>query len=132
LCEDGKAIVVAADKMVTFGAPMSLQMEPAVLRKITTITDDSVVLFSGSVPDAEEIVAATKLQIKGLGKLPTLNVAEAVKTAYSGLSQTCSGNDSRPFYRSRFRKVSKPSCAIALLSNVAAGSCDGNTAQLAD
>lgn len=85
LCEDGKAIVVAADKMVTFGAPMSLQMEPAVLRKITTITDDSVVLFSGSVPDAEEIVAATKLQIKGLGKLPTLNVAEAVKTAYSGL-----------------------------------------------
>lgn len=29
ICEDGKCAVVAADKMVTFGPPMSLQVEPA-------------------------------------------------------------------------------------------------------
>jgi 20S proteasome alpha/beta subunit len=85
LCEDGKTVVVAADKMVTFGAPMSLQMEPPVLKKITQITEESVVLFSGSVPDAEEIVALAKQQIKGLGKLATVNVAESVKNAYIAL-----------------------------------------------
>lgn len=85
LCEGGNAVVVAADKMVTFGAPMSLQMEPPVLKKITQITEECVVLFSGSVPDAEEIIAAAKQQIKGLGKLPTSNVAEAVKNAYTAL-----------------------------------------------
>lgn len=67
MCEEGKAVVVAADKMVTFGAPMNLQMEPSALRKITKINDESVVLFSGSVPDSEEIITATKKQLKVSG-----------------------------------------------------------------
>jgi 20S proteasome alpha/beta subunit len=85
LCDNGQAVVVAADKMVTFAAPMSLQMEPSILKKITKINDENVVLFSGSVPDAEEIVSATKQQLKGLTNLPTQNVAEAVKAAYIAL-----------------------------------------------
>jgi 20S proteasome alpha/beta subunit len=85
LCENGQTVVVAADKMVTFGAPMSLQMEPPVLKKITQIDERSVVLFSGSVPDAEEIIAATKKQIHGLTNLATVNVAEAIKNAYVAL-----------------------------------------------
>jgi 20S proteasome alpha/beta subunit len=85
MCEEGKAVVVAADKMVTFGAPMNLQMEPSALRKITKINDESVVLFSGSVPDSEEIITATKKQLQGLGQLTTLNVAESVKTSYAAL-----------------------------------------------
>ncbi|HEV2341506.1 MAG TPA: hypothetical protein VGS15_06900 [Candidatus Acidoferrales bacterium] len=87
LCDNGQAAVVAADKMVTFAAPMSLQMEPPVLRKITKINDEAVVLFSGSVADGEEIVSATKQQLKGLTNLPTQNVAEAVKTAYIALKE---------------------------------------------
>ena len=87
LCDNGQAVVVASDKMVTFGAPMNLQMEPSVLKKITKINDEVVILFSGSLPDAEEIVSVTKQQLKGLTHLPTLNVAEAVKTAYIALKQ---------------------------------------------
>lgn len=85
LCDDGSAVVVAADKMVTFGAPMNLQMEPKVLSKITKVNDEAVVLFSGSVADAEEIVAETKQKLKGLTNVPTQNVAEAVKGAYVAL-----------------------------------------------
>jgi 20S proteasome alpha/beta subunit len=71
--------------MVTFGAPMSLQMEPPILKKIAKISDQNVVLFSGSVPDAEEIISATKQQLQGLTNVPTANVGEAVKGAYIAL-----------------------------------------------
>ncbi len=87
LCDNGQVVVVAADKMVTFGAPMNLQMEPPVLKKITKINDEAVALFSGSVADAEEIMSATKQQLKGMTNLPTQNVAEAIKAAYIALKQ---------------------------------------------
>lgn len=45
ICEDGNTAVVAADKMVTFGAPMSLQMEPATLKKITQLNSEPAVLL---------------------------------------------------------------------------------------
>ncbi len=56
LCEDGKSVVVAADKMVTFGSPMHLQTEPQSLKKIIPLTEECAVLFSGSLPDGEELI----------------------------------------------------------------------------
>jgi 20S proteasome alpha/beta subunit len=54
ICESGHTIVVAADRMMTYGAPMNLQVEMAV-RKIVPLTDTTAVLFSGSVPDGENL-----------------------------------------------------------------------------
>ena len=59
ICEDGKAVVVSADRMMTYGPPMNLQAEGAV-RKIFQLTPQCVMLFSGSVPDGEEVFSRTK------------------------------------------------------------------------
>jgi 20S proteasome alpha/beta subunit len=87
ICENGGAAVVAADKMVTFGPPMSLQTEPPTLKKITKITDESVFLFSGSVPDGEEILSAVFSRIGKGQRQPIVEIAEAVKIAYIGLKR---------------------------------------------
>jgi 20S proteasome alpha/beta subunit len=63
ICDKGKAVVVCADRMMTYGPPMNLQAEGAV-RKIFPLTDQCVMLFSGSVPDGEFIVNNTKIRIK--------------------------------------------------------------------
>jgi 20S proteasome alpha/beta subunit len=59
-----KSIVVAADRMMTYGAPMNLQVEAAV-RKIIPLSDNAVLLFSGSVPDGEGIANGTKSKMQG-------------------------------------------------------------------
>ena len=54
ICEGGKTAVVAADKMLKFGAYMTLRMELATLKKITQLNSEPAALLSfGSVPDAE-------------------------------------------------------------------------------
>jgi 20S proteasome alpha/beta subunit len=87
ICEQGKTVVVAADKMVTFGPPMNLQTEPASLRKIKKLSDESVLLFSGSVPDGEELISATIARINTSQKQPTAQIAEAAKEAYAELKK---------------------------------------------
>lgn len=64
ICDDGKAIVVAADRMMTYGPPMSLQVEMAV-KKIVPVSDSCVILFSGAVPDGEEVINRTKIKMTG-------------------------------------------------------------------
>jgi 20S proteasome alpha/beta subunit len=59
VCDDGKSVVVAADRMMTYGAPISLQVEMAV-KKIVPVSDACAILFSGSVPDGEEVISRTK------------------------------------------------------------------------
>jgi len=51
ICEGGKTAVVAADKMLKFGAHMTLRMELATLKKITQLNSEPASF--GSVPDAE-------------------------------------------------------------------------------
>jgi 20S proteasome alpha/beta subunit len=87
ICDGGTAAVVAADKMVTFGPPMMLQTEPAALTKITSITKECVILFSGSVPDGEEVVIRSKPKLAGTTKPPIAQVGEAVKLAYAELKR---------------------------------------------
>lgn len=87
LCEDGKSIVIAADKMVTFGPPMNLLTEPPGLKKITKLDARCALIFSGSVPDGEEIVAAALRQAGSLGKSSIEKIAGIVKSAYVSLKK---------------------------------------------
>jgi len=82
ICEDGKVAVVAADKMVTFGAPMSLQTEPPNLKKIIELTERSLLVFSGSTSDGEEIVTGTRPSIAVDPKQPVSQIAAAVRESY--------------------------------------------------
>jgi len=81
ICEDGKVAVVAADKMVTFGAPMSLQTEPPTLKKISQLNDRTLLVFSGSTGDGEEIVTGAMPHITA-AKQSVNQIAEAVKESY--------------------------------------------------
>jgi 20S proteasome alpha/beta subunit len=83
ICEDGKSAVVAADKMVTFGAPMSLQTEPPTLKKIIHLTERTLLVFSGSTSDGEEIITGTMPAIAVAPKQPISHIAEAVRASYA-------------------------------------------------
>ncbi len=82
VCEGGKAVVVAAGKMVTFGSPMNLQTEPPSLNKITKLTEECVLLFSGAVPDGEELISTSLPKIGAGPRQPVSKIAETVKAAY--------------------------------------------------
>ncbi len=83
-CQGGKAVVVAADRMITFGPPMMLNTEPVAFTKIKTITDRVVALFAGSVPEAEDILSRARLYASNSsGDIPA--IAEAVRAAYADL-----------------------------------------------
>jgi 20S proteasome alpha/beta subunit len=71
ICDQGKSVVVAADRMMTFGPPMNLQSEGAV-RKIVPLSDSSVMLFSGSVPDGEALAHG----IRAFTKNGTYNLSQ--------------------------------------------------------
>lgn len=87
LCEKGKAAVVAADEMVTFGQPMNLQTEPPGLRKIIELSASVALLYSGSVPDSEEIVASAKQHIPTANHPSVAGIAEQVRVAYAALKR---------------------------------------------
>lgn len=87
LCDKGKAAVVAADEMVTFGAPMNLQTEPPGLKKIAEITAAVALLYSGTVPDGEEILAGVK-PVSGAAGAPTVkSIADRVRDCYATLKR---------------------------------------------
>ncbi len=84
-CERGTTVVVAADKMVTFGAPMNLQTEPRTLHKITKAADHCLLLFSGSVSDGEEIIGRSLANVAA--KDPIVKIGETVRLAYADLKK---------------------------------------------
>jgi len=88
VCEGGKVAVVAADRMVTFGPPMMLTTEPPAFSKIQRLTDASVLLFSGSVPDGEWILTQARAVAAANPGQPIATIAEAVRKAYVQLKRT--------------------------------------------
>ena len=72
---------MAADKMVTFGAPMSLQTEPPTLKKIIQLNDRTLLVFSGSTGDGEEIVSGA-IPFITAAQQSVGQIAEAVKESY--------------------------------------------------
>lgn len=85
LCENGASVVVAADRMVTFGPPMNLQAEPPTLRKIFNAGRSCVLLFSGAVSDGEELVSNVLAKLGGNVNHQVYQIAEWAKACYSEL-----------------------------------------------
>lgn len=83
ICENGTAAVVAADKMVTFGAPMSLQAEPPTLKKIIQLTNKVLLVFSGNTADGEEVVAGTRPNVSSDPNQSVRQIAELVRQSYA-------------------------------------------------
>lgn len=81
VCDGGQSAVVAADRMVTYGPPMSLQIEPPI-KKIRKLTDGSILLFSGSVPDGEDVATRALSAIRAADRPPVVTIAEAARQAY--------------------------------------------------
>lgn len=81
ICKDGKAVVVCADRMLSYGPPMNLQAEGAV-RKIYKLNDSCVLLFSGSVPDGEEILKQTIAHVQPLQHPDVASVAAIAGSVY--------------------------------------------------
>jgi 20S proteasome alpha/beta subunit len=84
IADGGAAVVVAADRMMTFGPPMNLQAEGAV-RKIIPLSDSHALLFSGSVPDAEAVVNGIKESIQHGTNLK--QIADFVAKSYQNLKR---------------------------------------------
>jgi len=80
-------VAIAADRMVTFGAPMNLQTEPPAVKKITPLNNSTAVLFSGNVPDGEDITSRVRTQVTALQRPTTSAIAELVKNAYVELKK---------------------------------------------
>jgi 20S proteasome alpha/beta subunit len=87
LCEHGKATIVAADEMVTFGAPVNLQTEPPGLKKVVPITKTVALLYSGNVPDGEEIIGTVRRLIAGVDRPTVAHIADQVRDAYTQLKR---------------------------------------------
>ena len=81
ICSGGKAVVVAADRMITFGAPMNVQAEGAV-RKILPLTDSCLLLFSGPGPDGEEVTKNTRARIQSAPHKDVRSIAAIAATTY--------------------------------------------------
>ena len=85
ICDGGKAVVVAADRMMTYGPPMNLQAEGAV-RKIIQLTESAVLLFSGSVPDAEALANGTNAALKH-GNFTITQIADLAAKVYQDIKR---------------------------------------------
>lgn len=81
ICDGGKSVVVCADRMLSYGPPMNLQAESAV-RKIFQLTDSCVLLFSGSVPDGEEICTQTRSAVQAQAHPDIKSIAATAGTVY--------------------------------------------------
>jgi len=123
LCEKGNAAVVAADEMVTFGPPMSLQTEPPGLKKIIGIRESVGLLYSGNVPDGEEIIASVRPYIPIGDRSPVASIAEKVCNAYVQLKlKRIEEAVLRPWLGvnfAQFQELVAKSAASQLLSQIA-------------
>jgi hypothetical protein len=80
----GKAVVVGADRMMSYGAPVWLEFD-AHARKIARLTNHALVLSTGT---ASETIAIRKRVLIGeapLGALPISQIADKVKEAREDL-----------------------------------------------
>jgi 20S proteasome alpha/beta subunit len=81
-CESGKQIVVAADRMLTFVAPLNLEFETEE-EKVEKLSESCVALMSGNTAYAMEIIQNTRLKLSGNASPNIGDVAELVKQEYS-------------------------------------------------
>lgn len=81
VCDGGKSIVVAADRMFTAPAPTSMEFETSE-KKIESLATGCVAMSSGNSAYATEIIAGTLVGLAGAQQPLMSIVAERVKEAY--------------------------------------------------
>ncbi len=80
ICENGKHIVAAADRMVTIPPPLNLEFEPP-LSKIEIVHRGCVALASGTLPYADDIISSIRTQVAS--QAPNVReICEQLKIAY--------------------------------------------------
>ncbi|MGA2272515.1 MAG: hypothetical protein ABSH00_03105 [Bryobacteraceae bacterium] len=82
ICDAGKRVVIAADRMFTAGPPLNVEFEPP-LSKIQPVGCNCLVLAAGNSIFADEVVTRTKGSISATVTANILNVAHAAKEAYA-------------------------------------------------
>jgi len=81
ICESGKKIVVAADRMLTFPSPTNLEFETAE-QKIVGLAPSCIALASGNTAYATQILDNTRQKLGGNQSPPIGQVLEIVRTEY--------------------------------------------------
>jgi 20S proteasome alpha/beta subunit len=81
VCDGGNAIVVAADRMFTAGAPINLEFETAE-KKIEALSPSCVALLAGNSAFGTEILQGALATLQGAQRPELIIAAEAVKDSY--------------------------------------------------
>lgn len=81
VCEDGKHVVVAADRMFTAAAPVNLEFETEE-QKIEVLASSCVGLMSGATVVGTEVLDETKRKLGGSQSPMIADVARIVEAAY--------------------------------------------------
>src|SRR5215472_11485220 len=87
VCDGGKSVVVAADRMFTAPAPMNMEFETSE-KKIESLATGCVAMSSGNSAYATEIIAGTLVGLAGAQQPLMSVVAERVKDAYISVRMT--------------------------------------------
>jgi hypothetical protein len=81
VCDDGKSVVMAADRMFTAPAPTSMEFETSE-KKIEPLAIGCIAMSSGNSAYGTEIIAGTIVSLAGAQQPLMSVVAERVKEAY--------------------------------------------------
>lgn len=81
ICEEGKLVVVAADRMFTVGPPLNVEFEPP-LTKIDPVGSSCVILSSGNSLYGHEVVSRTRSKFEQGKTVSTVLVAGALQREY--------------------------------------------------
>jgi hypothetical protein len=90
VCDGGKSVVVAADRMFTAPAPTSMEFETSE-KKIESLGKGCVALSAGNSAYATEIIAGTLVSLAGAQQPLMSVVAERVKEALNRIVQHPAG-----------------------------------------
>jgi hypothetical protein len=81
-CEDGKHIVVAAERMFTVGPPLNVEFEPP-LSKIERMSNSCVAMGAGNGLFVSEIFKSAKQAYRDVAGVSVAQIATCVKDAYA-------------------------------------------------
>lgn len=87
ICDAGKAIVVAADRMFTAGPPVNLEFETAE-KKIEALSPSCVALLSGNSAFGTEIMQGALARLHGAQRPQVVLAADSVKESYAHVRGT--------------------------------------------
>ena len=81
ICDEGRRIVVAADRMFTSPPPVNVEFETSE-KKIEQLSPSCVALSAGNTAYAYEVIRDTVAMLGGNQKPPISQVAETIKDSY--------------------------------------------------